>query len=300
MDAIRTSDDRFQNLPDFPYVPNYISDLPGYTDLRMHYVDDGPAEADEVFLCLHGEPTWSFLYRKMIPVFSAAGTRSVAPDFYGFGRSDKPVADEDYGFIFHRNSILSLIGKLDLQHITLVCQDWGGLIGLTLPMEMPERFDRLILMNTTFGVGEGVPSEGFANWKAFAASAPDLDVGQLMQRSRENNLTDREVAAYDAPFPDITYKAGVRRFPEIVPVSEDMEGADISRAARQWFRDNWKGQSFMAIGEKDQVLGTPLMMALHDDIPGCPKPLVLPEAGHFVQEHGDQVARAALQSFAGG
>ena len=160
-DVLRTPDERFNELPDFPYTPNYLDDLKGYDGLRMHYVDEGPRDAANIFLCLHGEPTWSYLYRKMIPVFTAAGHRVVAPDYFGFGRSDKPVQDDVYQFDFHRGSLMAFIEHLELSNIVLVCQDWGGLLGLTLPMDLPDRFSRLLVMNTALGTGDVKLSEGF-------------------------------------------------------------------------------------------------------------------------------------------
>src|SRR5277367_1723905 len=184
MDALRTPDGRFSALPDFPYAPRYLEDLPGFEGLRAAFIDEGPQLAPHVFLCLHGEPTWSFLYRKMIPVFLATGARVVAPDFFGFGRSDKPVLDGDYGFHFHRDFLLRLIDRLDLKRITLVVQDWGGLLGLTLPADpgVRTRIDRLVVMNTTIAVGEPL-SEAFAAWRAFVAGRPDLSVGALLKRA---------------------------------------------------------------------------------------------------------------------
>ena len=172
---VRTPDEAFENLPGYNFTPNYVDDLEGYEGLRAHYLDEGPVDAKHTFLCLHGEPTWSYLYRKMAPVFLEAGHRVVAPDFFGFGKSDKPTEDSVYTFNFHRNYLKALIERLDLRNITLVCQDWGGLLGLTLPMDYPDRFARMIVMNTTLAVGV-LPSEGFANWKAYAAANPDLDV----------------------------------------------------------------------------------------------------------------------------
>jgi pimeloyl-ACP methyl ester carboxylesterase len=294
--ALRTPDERFQGLPDFDFAPHYVDDLPGYEDLRAHYLDEGPTDAEHTFLCLHGEPTWCYLYRKMIPVFTQAGGRVVAPDLLGFGRSDKPTDDLVYTFNFHRDFLLAFVRALDLKNITLVCQDWGGLLGLTLPMEMPERFARLIVMNTGLGTGQS-PGPGFDAWKAFNASNPDLDIASLMQRSTEG-MTDAEAAAYAAPFPGPEYKGGVRRFPELVMVSPEMEGVEVSRRARTWWQNEWSGQSFMAIGMQDPVLGPAVMARLREVIRGCPEPMEVAEAGHFVQEHGAQVARAALQAFA--
>jgi len=303
LDALRTSDDRFDKLADFPYAPRYLDELPGFEGLRLHYVDEGPqvekgAERGATFLCLHGEPTWSFLYRKMIPVFVEAGGRVVAPDFFGFGRSDKPKDDAQYTWGFHRQTLIGLIEQLDLRNITLVCQDWGGLLGLTLPMDMPQRFERLLLMNTALGTGEAAPSDGFQAWKEFVKRNPDLDVGKLMQRAVAG-LSDAAVAAYDAPFPNVDYKAGVRRFPAIVPVSPEMEGASTSRDAAGWLKHEWDGRTFMAVGVQDPVLGPPVMSVLRETIRGCPEPFMVEDAGHFVQERGDVVARAALDAWGG-
>jgi haloalkane dehalogenase len=207
---LRTPDERFANLPDFSYSPHY-AELPSFKDLRMHYLDEGPSAA-RVFLCLHGQPTWSYLYRRMIPIFSAAGHRSVAPDLFGFGRSDKPVEDERYTFAWHRQSLIELIERLDLRHITLVCQDWGGLLGLTLPMDMADRFDALLIMNTALGTGDEALSAGFLAWRAWAKQNPDMDIAKLLSRACPQ-LTAAECQAYAAPYPDAHYKAGVRRFP---------------------------------------------------------------------------------------
>ena len=297
IEAVRTPDERFAALPGFSYAPHYLDGLPDYPGLRLHYLDE-PGEgaaSGRTVLCLHGQPTWCYLYRKMIPVFTAAGHRVVAPDFFGFGRSDKPVADATYTFDFHRGMLLRFIEALDLRSVTLVVQDWGGLLGLTLPMEYPDRIDRLLVMNTGLGIGRS-PGPGFDAWKAYVAATPDFPVGKLMQRS-EPGLTDAEAAAYDAPFPDARHRAGVRRFPALVPVSPEMGGVEVSRRAAEFLRERWSGQSFMAIGMRDPVLGPPVMRVLAETIRGCPPPLELPQAGHFVQEHGREVAEAALAAF---
>jgi haloalkane dehalogenase len=294
LEALRTPDTAFVNLPEYDYAPHYIADLPGFDDLRLHMVDEGEGS---VALCLHGQPSWGFLYRKMIPAFRKAGMRVVVPDLFGFGRSDKPVAEETYTFNFHRNTLLRLIEHLNLRRITLVCQDWGGLLGLTLPMDMPDRFDRLIVMNTGLGTGDADLGKGFLAWRAFNRTQPDLDVAGLMRRAIPG-LPDAEAAGYAAPFPDARYKAGVRRFPDLVPDQPDAEGAAVSRAARDFWRDRWSGQSFMAVGMKDPVLGPAAMNALRKIIRGCPPPLELPEAGHFVQEAGAVIVERALESFA--
>jgi pimeloyl-ACP methyl ester carboxylesterase len=296
-EALRTPDDRFAGLPGYGFAPHYVEGLPGYDSLRVHYLDERPTgrASGRTVLCLHGQPTWCYLYRKMIPVFVAAGHRVVAPDFFGFGRSDKPVDDAVYTFGFHRGMLMRLFEYLGLERVTLVVQDWGGLLGLTLPMEYPVRIDRLIVMNTGLGVGRS-PGPGFDAWKAFVASRPDFEIGTMMKRSVPG-LSDAEAAAYEAPFPDRRYRAGVRRFPALVPVTPDMEGVDVSLGAAHFFRDRWNGRSFMAIGMLDPVLGQPVMQALAQTIRGCPAPLELPEAGHFVQEHGAVVAEAALAAF---
>ena len=227
-------------------------------------------------------------------LFTAAGLRVVAPDFFGFGRSDKPVDDGWYTFDRHRDTALRLVEALDLRNVLLVVQDWGGLIGLTLPMAMPERFTRLLVMNT--GLGTGTVTEGFLKWRAYANTQPDMAVGRLIQRGTPH-LSDAEAAAYDAPFPDARFKAGVRAFPNLVPDRDDAPGAATSREALDFWRTRWSGDSFMAIGMADPVLGPPAMRSLHAAIRGCPPPMEVAEAGHFVQEWGAPVARAALYHF---
>jgi pimeloyl-ACP methyl ester carboxylesterase len=293
--AARTPDDRFSNLPDYSFTPHYLDDLPGYEGLRVHYLDEGDNSSDRVFLCLHGQPTWSFLYRKMIPVFIESGARVICPDWLGFGRSDKPTEDEVYTFHFHRNMMMELIKRLDLTNITLVCQDWGGILGLTLPMEMSERFARLLVMNTAIPTGQS-PGEGFDAWRAFNRTQPDMDIAALMKRSTPV-LNDAEAGAYAAPFPDITFKAGVRRFPELVMTAPDMMGVQTSKRAAKWWKNEWTGSTFMAVGAQDPVLGPGQMDGLRDIIRGCPEPMIVEDGGHFVQEWGEPIARAALSAW---
>lgn len=295
--VLRTPDERFVGLPGYPYAPSYVDALPGFEGLRMHYLDEGDPAATNTFLCLHGQPTWSYLYRHMLPVFVAAGARVVAPDLYGFGRSDKPVDESWYTFTRHRESLLAFVRHLDLQHITLVCQDWGGILGLTLPMADPARYERLIVMNTALATGRHPLGEGFNAWRAWVNANPDFAVGRLLRRSCPQ-LTDAEVAAYDAPFPGPEYKAGARRFPNLVCDHPDADGAEVSRQAAHWWKEDWRGQSFMAIGMQDNVIPPPAMHRLAQRIRNCPPPLELAEAGHFVQEQGEIVARAALAYFA--
>ncbi|MEM9014700.1 MAG: haloalkane dehalogenase [Pseudomonadota bacterium] len=303
IEALRTPDSRFADIPDWPFSPNYVENLPGYEGLRMHYVDEGPRDAP-VFLCLHGQPSWSYLYRKMGPVFLAAGGRFIAPDLFGFGRSDKPADDGVYTYNFHRGALLSFVDHLDLQNVCLVVQDWGGLLGLTLPKENPERYSRLIVMNTGLPAGE-VAGEGFAAWRMFNRANPDMNIAELMKRATPI-LSDAEAKAYSAPFPDQRYKAGVRRFPELVmlkssddePLSDIAnEGVETSLAARAFWSKDWTGDSFMAIGMQDPVLGPPAMHALRKTIKNCPEPMEIADGGHFVQEWGAPIAEAALKRF---
>ncbi len=292
VDALRTSDDRFRSLPGWTWQPHYHQRADG---LRLHYVDAGSRGAKRTWLCLHGQPTWSYLYRRMIPVFAAAGDRVVAPDFLGFGRSDKPTDEAVYTFDFHRDALIDLIAALDLRNIALVVQDWGGLIGLTLPMVQPERFTSLLVMNTALGTGDQPLSEGFLAWRDFSNRSPDMDIARLMQRACPQ-LGAGEAAAYAAPFPSAAHKAGVRRFPNLVPDNPGAPGADISRQARLFWRERWASRSLMAIGMKDPVLGPPVMRALHADIRHCPPPLEIAEGGHFLQEWGEPIARAAVSA----
>jgi len=287
---MRTADERFANLPGFAWAPNYLE----WQGHRVHYLNVGSGA--RTLLCLHGEPTWSYLYRKMIPPFVAAGYRVIAPDFVGFGRSDKPVEEEIYSFEFHRNMLLSLIEKLDLSNISMAVQDWGGLLGLTVPMEMPARFQRLLIMNTALGTGDVPLSEGFLAWRAYVNKNPAIDCGKLLGRACPQ-LSAAEAAAYEAPYPDTASKAGVRRFPNLVPDRPDAPGAAISRRARDWWRGTWQGESFMAIGAKDPVLGPPVMQALRKFIRNCPEPFIHAEGGHFLQEWGEDIAREALKQW---
>lgn len=290
MNVLRTPDERFQGLPDFPFEPHHV-DIDG---LRMHYLDEGARDASVTALCLHGQPSWSYLYRKMIPVFVDAGVRVVAPDWFGFGRSDKPDADDWYSFDRHRGSMLQFVERLDLRNMMLVVQDWGGLLGLTLPLAMPERFTRLLIMNTALGTGS--VTEGFKQWRAYANTQSDLACGKLLKRSTPG-MSDAEASAYDAPFPDQRYKAGVRAFPNLVPDHAEAPGVALSREAAAFWNTRWKGESFMAVGMQDPVLGPEVMQMMRKLIRNCPEPMQVAEGGHFVQEHGAPIAQAALAHF---
>jgi len=292
-EVLRTPEERFEALPDFAYPPLYLDDLAGYEGLRCHYLDLGPADASQTFLCLHGEPTWAFLFRRMIPAFLQSGARIIVPDLFGFGRSDKPTEQGVYTFDFHRDMLLSFLDRLELTGLTLVAQDWGGVLGLTLPMEAPHRFSRLLLMNTLLGTGDKPLGEGFLAWREWCRNNPDMAPGKLLGRACPH-LNDAEKTAYDAPFPDVTYKAGARAFPELVPEHPDDPGAALSRNARAWLSEEWGGETFMAIGMTDPVITPSDMRALHAMIRGCPKPYEVKQGGHFLQEWGEEVASAAL------
>lgn len=300
-DALRTPDSAFENLPAYPWSPHYISDLPALAGLRMHYLDES-GQVEEggglplTYLCLHGNPAWSYLYRKMIPPLLKAGHRVVAPDLVGFGKSDKPKKDSFHTFAVQRQILLELVERLDLQNIVLVVQDWGGLLGLTLPMDAPQRYRGLLVMNTTLACGDMPLPAGFMAWREMCARNPEFDVASLLTRGNPQ-MSAAECAAYNAPFPDKGHRAALRAFPRLVPDGETAAGADISRRARQFWRERWTGRSLMVIGAQDPVMGAPVMQALRSMLRGCGEPVVLEQAGRFVPEHGEQVAAMALSFF---
>jgi haloalkane dehalogenase len=295
-DVYRTPDERFENLPDFDFEPNYVSDLAGYEGLRMHYLDEGPSDAAHVFLCLHGEPTWSYLYRKMLRVFTGAGHRVIAPDFFGFGRSDKP-ADGVYTFDFHRDSLLRLIEHLDLKNITIVCQDWGGLIGLTLPLDIGDRVEGAVVMNTVLATGEMPFPDAFVEWRQWAADHPDMDAAEAVGFI-DGTLSEERRAPYRAPFPNERSKAGPRAFPPMVPTEMDSPGAETSRRARDWWQNEWSGKALVACGTQDKILSLPVMEVMARWIRDCPPVMEVPEGGHFVQEWGEGIAQRAVEMLA--
>ena len=288
--VLRTPDERFAALPGYAFAPNYTQHA-GY---RIHYLDEGPRDAAVTVLALHGNPAWSYLHRHMIPVFTQAGLRVVAPDLIGFGRSDKPADEAAHSFELHRQMLLDFVLTLDLSKVMLLCQDWGGILGLTLPMAMPERFTRLLVMNTLLATGQ--VTDGFKQWRSYSNSQPDLPVGKLLARGKRA-MSAEEAAAYDAPYPDASYKAALRAFPNLVPDGENAPGAAISREAQTFWRERWTGESFMAIGMQDPVLAGAPMQSLQSDIRNCPAPMEVAEAGHFVQEWGGPIAEAALKHF---
>lgn len=299
-DALRTPQARFDLLPGYPWAPHYISDLPSLNGLRLHYLDERPSAplGDDTltWLCLHGNPAWSYLYRKMIPVFTAAGGRVVAPDLIGFGKSDKPKKESAHTFSWHRQVLLELIEQLDLRNVVLVVQDWGGLLGLTLPMAAPQRYRGLLVMNTTLATGDAPLSPGFLAWRKMCGEKPVFDIARLLARGNPH-LSEKECAAYSAPFPDPGHRAAVRTFPALVPEHPQDDGAVISQLARAFWQHQWQGQSLMVIGQQDPVLGEPVMRKLHQLIRHCPEPVLLPQAGHFVPEHSEAFAQIACSHF---
>jgi haloalkane dehalogenase len=293
MKVLRTPDDRFANLPGFPFEPQYI-EIDG---LRVHYVDEGEGEA---VLCLHGEPTWSYLYRKMIPLL-AASYRVIAMDFVGFGRSDKPGAKKDYSFHLHRDTLISFIRALDLENITLVVQDWGGLIGLTVASEMPERFWRLVIMNTGLPTGEGPISKGFLRWRRFAEKVSDLPIGRVIRMGLADGarIPKEVIAAYEAPFPDRSYKAGARVWPLLVPMRPDDPGAGEMRRARGVLSE-WSKPVLVMFSDSDPITrgGDEVFREL---IPTAKEEsqIVIEGAGHFLQEEeGEKIAQHILEFIA--
>jgi haloalkane dehalogenase len=292
MAILRTPDERFANLPGFPYEPRYAR----VGELRMHYVDVGPTEEPRgtpaTILCLHGEPTWCYLYRKMIPILSRQH-RVVAPDMIGFGRSDKYGQRSDYTFAMHRDTMVAFLDALDLRGITLVCQDWGGLIGLRIAAELPDRFDRLVIMNTGLPTGDEPPSEGFKRWRDFAASVDDLPVGFVMQRTLigGDRVDPAVIAAYEAPFPDQSFKAGAMQFPLLVPIVPDDPGSEPMRRARQAL-SQWTKPALVMFSDLDPVTrgGDRFFRRLIPSASDQPE-IVIHGASHFLQEDkGEEIA----------
>jgi len=293
MEILRTPDDRFRDLPGWPYAPRYVE----VAGLRLHYVDEGPRDAPPV-LMLHGEPSWSYLYRKTIAVVVGAGLRAVAPDLVGFGRSDKPARREDYTYGRHVEWMLGFVEALDLRRVTLLAQDWGGLIGLRLVTASPDRFDRVAVANTFLPTGDQPLGSAFEKWRAYSQETPVFDVGKIVSRGCARPVAPEVVAAYDAPFPDDRFKAGARQFPTLVPASPADPEAPANRAA-------WKilgafDRPFVTLfGDSDKITrgGDLAFQSLVPGAKGQPH-RTFEKAGHFLQEDIGEELGGAVVDFA--
>jgi haloalkane dehalogenase len=296
MQLLRTPDDRFADLADYPFEPHYltVTDADG-TDLRIHYLDEGPRDAAPVLL-IHGEPSWSYLYRKFVPYLVARGHRVVAPDLIGFGRSDKPADRADYTYERHVAWMSDWLCALDLTGITLFCQDWGGLIGLRLVAAFPDRFARLVVSNTGLPVGTG-SSAGFDAWLAFSQNIPLFPVGAIVNGGTTRELDPAEIAAYDAPFPDESYKQGARQFPALVPITPDHPSVAENR--RAWdVLDAFDRPVLTAFGDKDAVTKGGERTFI-DRIPGARGQAhrIIEGGGHFIQEDAPEELSALIDAF---
>ncbi|HEX2912085.1 MAG TPA: haloalkane dehalogenase [Chloroflexia bacterium] len=290
MSVLRTPDERFASLPDFPFTPHY-EEVEG---LRMHYIDEGPSDAKPV-LMLHGEPSWSYLYRKMIPVITAAGYRSIAPDLIGFGRSDKLSEREDYTYQRHVDWITAFVKALDLRFVTLVCQDWGGLIGLRVAAENEERFDRIVTCNTFLPTGDQPPSQAFLTWQRYSQKHPEMKVSHVVKTGCVTELSPETLAAYDAPFPDETYKAGARQFPLLVPTSPDDPASPANRRAWEVYT-RWEKPFLTAFSDSDPITrgGDRFFQRVVPGTKGQPHTTIT-GAGHFLQEDkGPELAQVIV------
>lgn len=287
MKVARTPDERFENLEDYPFSPHY---MPITDQLRMHYLDEGNPEGQLVLL-LHGEPSWSYLYRKMIPVFVASGYRVIAPDLIGFGRSDKPTEQSDYTYARHLKWLTTFIEKLDLQHINLFCQDWGGLLGLRIAADNEHLFDRMVAANTFLPTGDAKPNEAFLNWQEFARTVPQLDIGKIIQKATATELNPAVIAGYDAPFPSAEYMAGAKIFPSLVPTNPDHPETEANRAA--WVKlGQWEKPFLTLFSDKDPIMNG-LEKIFQQIVPGAKgqSHTIIQNGGHFLQEdQGKEIA----------
>jgi haloalkane dehalogenase len=296
MKVLRTPDERFAALPGFEFAPHYVEvRADDDTTLRVHYVDEGPT-GGQVVLLLHGEPSWSYLYRLMIPVLVDAGLRAVAIDLVGFGRSDKPADRGDYTYQAHVDWTWAAIEAIGLDAITLVCQDWGGLIGLRLVGEHPDRFSRVVAANTFLPTGDADPGAPFLAWQRFSQETAVFDIGSIVNAGCTSELAPEVIAAYNAPFPDESYKAGARQFPMLVPISPDDPAAPANRAAWQTLR-SFQRPFLCAFSDSDPITGG-ADRPLRSLIPGAAgyPGVTISGAGHFLQEdNGVELARVIVE-----
>jgi haloalkane dehalogenase len=286
MDILKTPNHRFENLPGYPFSPHYIH----LGDVEMHYLDEGPTTG-QVVLLLHGEPSWSYLYRKMIPGLVAAGHRVIAPDLIGFGKSDKPTQMTDYTYQKHVDWVKNFITEMELKDITLFCQDWGGLIGLRIVAEEMHLFKRIVAANTILPTGDVPPNQAFLDWQKFSQESPKFDIGTILQKATVSDLSDEVVAAYNAPFPDDSYKAGARIFPTLVPTRPDDPAAEPNRKA--WQKLMACNLPFLtAFSDSDPIMKG-LDKFLQKVIPGAKNQqhTTIIGGGHFLQEDkGEELA----------
>jgi len=290
-EIFRTPDERFEGLPGYDFAPHY-AEIDG---LRLHYVDEGPREGTPI-VCFHGEPTWAYLYRKMLPPLVAAGHRVICPDYAGFGRSDKPTDRGWYSYDGHVELMTALLDRLELRGATVVVQDWGGPIGLRWAVEQEERVERLVVLNT--GIFTGRVSKGFLAWRDFAQKNPDLPVGFVLQGATKSELAPEVVAAYEAPFPSPESKAGAAQFPLLVPTEEDGPGASQMRAVADAL-SRWQKPALVAFSDSDPVFPHPKSgQVFCDRIPGARPQVTIADAAHFLQEDkGEQITNEMLAFF---
>jgi haloalkane dehalogenase len=287
MDVFRTSDERFAGLPGYDFEPHY-AEVDG---LRLHYLDEGDGPP---VVCFHGEPSWSYLYRKMLPPLVAGGHRVLCPDFAGFGRSDKPTDRDWYSYDRHVELMTRLLDEIDVRDATAVVQDWGGPIGLRWAVENPDRVARLAILNT--GLFTGRVSKGFLAWRDFAVKNPDLPVGFVIQGATTTELPDEVVAAYEAPFPTVESKAGAAQFPVLVPTSDDAPGAAEMKAVIDAL-SGWDKPALVAFSDSDPVFPFPKSgQVFCDMIPTAGEQVKIEGAAHFLQEdRGEQIAQHVLE-----
>ncbi len=291
MKTVRTPDERFVDLRGYDFAPHYV-EIDG---MRVHYVDEGPGDAAPVLL-LHGEPSWSYLYRKMIPPIAAAGHRVIAPDLVGFGKSDKPVSPSDYSYASHVDWMRQFIETLDLNNTTLFCQDWGSLIGLRVAAENENRFARIALGNGFLPTGDEEFPHAFKIWRAFARWSPWFPIGRIIQSGTINELSKEEMAAYDAPFPSAKYKAGARAFPRLVPTTPDNPASDANRRAWDVFK-RWEKPFLTTFSNRDPITRGGAH-PFQEKVPGARnlEHVKIRNAGHFLQEDkGDELAEALIK-----